>query len=353
MVINVFGIGDVLFSTPLLRNLRNNFPSAKIYYLCNKKTAPLLKSHHLIEDVFVYERDEFAAEWKRSRWAGFKKYIGFINEIRGKKIDASIDLSLNTPFSFFAWAAGIRNRFGLNYKKRGVFLTKSLEIEGFVDKHVVEYYLDTLKLLGIEPVLCPTEVYSNPGGEEWAEKFLKDAGGIKDKSVLIGVAPCGGASWGMQSDSLRWPENKFIELIDRIGEKNNVTVVLFGSPEESPVCARIERSVRKPLINAAGKTSFEQFASLLKKCSIAVCNDAGPIHVAVASGIKTVCICGPVDEKVYAQFRLNGNNLVVKKDISCRPCYNKFRLTFCRQNKRCLTDISVQEVFDAVNSLLE
>ncbi len=59
LVINTYGIGDVLFSTPLIRNLKETFPDARIFYLCNKRTEGIVKTHPLISKTFVYERDEF------------------------------------------------------------------------------------------------------------------------------------------------------------------------------------------------------------------------------------------------------------------------------------------------------
>ena len=64
LLINPFGIGDVVFSTPLIANLKEKFPRARIFYLCNKKVYPILKNHPSIEKVFIYERDEFVRNRK-------------------------------------------------------------------------------------------------------------------------------------------------------------------------------------------------------------------------------------------------------------------------------------------------
>ncbi|MFH1519874.1 MAG: hypothetical protein ABIE75_04830, partial [Candidatus Omnitrophota bacterium] len=44
---------------------------------------------------------------------------------------------------------------------------------------------------------------------------------------------------------------------------------------------------------------------------------------------------------------------VIKKDLSCRPCYKKFRLPECLYQLKCLKSITVDEVFDSVKGLLE
>ncbi len=223
LIINPFGIGDVLFTTPLIRNLSRHFPQARIYYLANRKTAPLLANHPLISKVFLYERSDFAAEERKSRWLGLKKYAHFIKEIRNEKIDASIDLSLNTPFGFISLLAGIKERFGLDYKNRGLFLTRKLKIPGFCDQHVVEYYLSVLKLLGIEPQECGLEVYPGEQSREWARDYLKQKGISRD-NLIFGIAPCGGDAFGKDAYIKRWPADKFSALIVYLLKKENVPI---------------------------------------------------------------------------------------------------------------------------------
>ena len=59
LIINTFGIGDVLFTTPMISNLRLAYPECTIAYLANRRTADFLKFNPDIYQVFVYERDEF------------------------------------------------------------------------------------------------------------------------------------------------------------------------------------------------------------------------------------------------------------------------------------------------------
>ena len=87
LIINTFGIGDVLFSTPLLSNLKENFPEAKIFYLCNRRVYSVLKNHPLIEKIFIYERDEFEEVRKQSKLVWLKKIFAFICDIKKEKIE--------------------------------------------------------------------------------------------------------------------------------------------------------------------------------------------------------------------------------------------------------------------------
>ena len=74
--------------------------------------------------------------------------------------------------------------------------------------------------------------------------------------------------------------------------------------------------------------------------------------MAVALGVKTVSMFGPVDEGVYGPYPPSVKHIVVKKDLPCRPCYKDFRFTGCSNSRRCLEDISVDKVFEEAKRLL-
>ena len=58
LIINIFGIGDVLFTTPIISNIKENLPDCFIGYVCNKRTAPVLTSNPKVDKVFIFEKDE-------------------------------------------------------------------------------------------------------------------------------------------------------------------------------------------------------------------------------------------------------------------------------------------------------
>lgn len=352
LIINTFGIGDVIFSTPLLRNLKDNYPNAKIYYMGNKKTVPLLKTNPLIYKTFIYERDDFVKAQKESFFKGLKKYLNFISDIKKEKIDVALDLSLNAPFGFFSMLAGINKRIGLNYKKRSFFLTDKINIEGFIDKHVTEYYLDVLKKLDVKVKKYPLEIYPDDFSKDWLAHYLKNKG-ITGTDLIIGVAPCGGDAFGKDASIKRWPEEKFIQLIKRLISELGAKVFILAGLSERKEVDNIVSSVNSESIIDFSFATLAQTVALTEKLALFVGNDTGPLRFADGLNKKIVAIFGPVNEKVYGPYPYDEKRtIVVKNDINCRPCYFKFRLKKCENNKKCLTDIEVEEVFQASKKLL-
>ena len=145
-----------------------------------------------------------------------------------------------------------------------------------------------------------------------------------------------------KQDRRRWPAKKFAELADKINAK---IVLIWGPGEESLVKEIASLMKQKPLIAPA--TKIREMAELCKRCELVICSEGGPLHIANSQGVKTISIFGPVDEKVYGPYPKSEKNIVITSDVSCRPCYKKFKLPDC-EHKKCLEDISVDEVFKTI-----
>jgi ADP-heptose:LPS heptosyltransferase len=94
LIVNPFGIGDVLFTTPLVRAVRGTFPESRIGYLCNRRTESLLRNNPHLDDLYVYERDEIVRMWRSSRWLWLRHLAWFMRQIVRAKFDFAIDRSL-------------------------------------------------------------------------------------------------------------------------------------------------------------------------------------------------------------------------------------------------------------------
>ena len=75
-----------------------------------------------------------------------------------------------------------------------------------------------------------------------------------------------------------------------------------------------------------------------------------PYNMAVALGIPTVSIFGPVDERIYGPYPNKGHTIVTYP-IACRPCYRQFRRASC-DHMFCLNKIEVQVVYEVVKKFL-
>ena len=341
LIMNPYGIGDVLFTTPVISNLRLAYPEASISYLANRRAADFIKSNQDIAQVFVYERDEFMGNWP--------KYFELFNNIKREAFDVVFDFSINKSFGFLVFACGIKERIGFDYRKRGQFLNHRSLMIGFEEKHVVEYYLDLLRLVGIPVKPLPMTLNVPSPDILWAKEWLK-RNKIDPARPLIAVMPGGGASWGKAASNKRWSAPKYAHLIDKIIENFDAAIILMGDSREEELCREVVSLAHFPLHYAVGETSLLGLAALLKQCRGAIVNDGGPLHVAVSVGVRTVSIFGPVDPRGYGPYPI-ADHAVVKKGLPCQPCYRRFRQAGCGHIS-CLGELSVEEVYRKVRNIL-
>jgi heptosyltransferase-2 len=350
LIINPHGIGDVLFTTPIISNLRLAYPKATIAYLANRRTVDFLKFNPDVVQVFVYERDEFVEAYRQNPLKFIQKSLEFFHNVKKENFDVVFDFSLNSTFGFLTAACGINRRVGFDYRKRGRFLTDKVPMAGYEEKHVVEYYLDLLRRIQI-PVLTKQMTLNVPSGDiQWAQEWLKGHHINPAAKPLIAVLPGGGASWGKAAKNKRWAAVNYAHLIDKIIENFDADIILMGDPKEEELCREVVQSAHFPVHFAVGETSLLGLAALLMQCKGAIVNDGGPLHVAAAVGVKTVSIFGPVDPHVYGPYPLGGHT-VVQKALPCQPCYRRFRMANCAHIS-CLGELSVEEVYRKVQNIL-
>jgi len=255
LIINIFGIGDVLFTTPLVRNIKDNFPDAIIGYVANRRTESIVRNNPNINKVYVYERDDFNNAYKASKFGFIKKLRIFLDEIKKEKFDVVIDLSMNSQVSFLTSLIGIKKRIGFNYKNRSPYLTTKIPLKGYEDKHVVDYYSSLLKSIGLTVHPHALELYIDEDTAKWSEDWCSKSG-IKGEDVLIGLVPGGGASWGKDAKYKRWSPENYAKLADKIIDKFKAEIILFGDASEEGLCSEVSNLMKHKPIKASGKLSL-------------------------------------------------------------------------------------------------
>jgi ADP-heptose:LPS heptosyltransferase len=273
-------------------------------------------------------------------------------DIKKEGFDICLDFSLDHRYSLFAKLMGIGKRVGFNYKGRGRFLTRLFDIDGYHSKHVVDYYLELLKFIDV-PVKDRQMLLAVSPENETRAKNLFASVGIEEKDLVIGIAPGAGGSWGKDAAYKHWPALKFAQLANRLIDNFGAKIVILGDESERQIAEVMVHAMRNKPIDLTGRTGLDILPAVIKNCNLLITNDGGPMHIAVALGVKSVSIFGPVSELVYGPYPGKWTHIVLKWDMLCRPCYKNFRLPVCDKDKQCLRAISVDSVFNAAVRLLK
>jgi len=347
LIINPFGIGDVLFTTPVISALKENVAGSRVSYWCNERVRDLFKDDPYIDKVFALSRGDLKKIYLRSILEGIGRLAWLVSALKKERFDAAFDFSLDHRYGLICLLAGIKRRIGYNYKGRGLFLTEKINLQGYAQRHIVEYYMDVLKSSGIIPRTKTLRVCVSAQAKQKARQML-EGNGIRENDLVVAIAPGAGASWGKDAGRKHWSIVRSAQLADRIIMESGAKVVILGDGSDVDLSALMRRFMRNKAVDLAGKTNLQEFVSIIGIARLLVTNDGGPVHVAVAQGTRTVSIFGPVDERVYGPYPQSEKHLVITNDsAACRPCYKNFRLKPCLRERECINAIRLEHVYDA------
>ena len=348
LIINPYGIGDLLFTTPLLSNLREFYPKCKIGVVLGSRTKQILEFNPDVDKIYVFDKGFF------DKLSFFKKWqylIKICRSIKKESYELLIDLSNSSQYGFIGkFFLGIPLRIGFNYKGRGRYLSETIYLEGFSDKHVVDYYLSLLKLVDIDPIPKPLRFPLKQDIINKIGKYLITKG-IEEGNLLITLVPAGGLSWSDKASYKQWPQEKYARLADRLILELNAKVIIAGAETDRDICLEVLNLMKSKEAMIVSNFNILEFAALCNLSNLVVCNDGGPLHVAVSQKTPTISFFGPVDEKVYGPYSEQSEHAVITREIGCRPCYQRFKFTECG-TKDCLNLISVEEAFCKVKEML-
>jgi heptosyltransferase-2 len=350
LVVNPYGIGDVLFTTPLIKKIRCEFPNCYLACLLGSRTREILEENLLVDEIFVFDKGKFDESPFRKR---LKMLFSLLRNLRKRYFDLMFDVSNAVEYSFLAkFFLGIKIRVGFDYRDRGRFLTHKLKLTGYHDKHIVEYYLDLARLLGLEMANINKEIdlCLSKKDIEFGRRFFEEKG-YSNQEEFLGVIPGGGRSWGEDAVYKHWPRERFAWVANQTYKQLGLKTLIIGGPDEVDLCQELEQLINHNCLNACSQSSLRQSSALMARCRVVLCNDSGPLHMAISQGVKTVSIFGPVDERVYGPYPPSEKHKVLTASVDCRPCYRNFKFKKCHKQK-CLLEINPEEVFRAIKAHL-
>lgn len=85
-----------------------------------------------------------------------------------------------------------------------------------------------------------------------------------------------------------WSPQSFAQVADRLHEEHGLQIVLTGVNNETRLCETVMQSMRCPALNLCSQLSLAALTGLLSRAVLLVCNDTGPLHLALAVGTRAV-----------------------------------------------------------------
>jgi heptosyltransferase-2 len=332
LVFNVNWLGDVLFSTAVIRNIRYNYPKSYIACIIPERCRPVLEGNPNLDEIMIFD--------ERGRHRGFAPKLRFLSRLRGANYDTVFLLHRSFTRALLCYLAKIPQRIGYYTHKRAWLLTRKIPQPDANSMHRVDYYLNIIERAGLDIKDRFTEFYVNVEHERFVEGFLSKEGVAKD-DLLIAVNP--GGNWNLK----RWPAENFSELCDRMISELKAKVIITGDTKDAPLAESIMKKMRYSALDSSGKFQLKQTGALLKRANIFISCDSGPLHIANAVGTKKIiALFGPTSSSVTGPYPSGPNIAILQEDIGCKiPCYK----LDCEDN-RCMKAITVEDVMQKIRN---
>jgi len=325
LIFNVNWLGDVLFSTATIRNVRRNYPDSYIACAIPSRCYPILKGNPYLDEVIIFD--------EKDRHKGMLAKLNFISLLKSKKFDTAFLLHRSFSRALICRLAGIQQRIGHNTKKRSFLLTQKISMPKRDSLHRIDFYLNVVEKAGLRVEDRYLDFIFTPEEEEYVDDFLKRNGVGKD-DFLVALNP--GGNWMPK----RWPKDYWAKLADSLIDEVKARVIITGSISDLPLANQIKEKMKeKPLIGC-GVFNIKHLAALAKRASLFVTADTGPMHIANAVGAKKIIgIFGPTAREITGPYP-DTNVVILQKDVGCAiPCYR----VNCQDN-RCMKAVTPDDV---------
>lgn len=339
LVVKLSSIGDVVMSTPVPRALKERYPQARVCWLVEEPSRGIVEGNPWVDRVMLFPRLRWAKMLRSGvRLQALHEVREFVRELRAEQFDVAIDLQGLLKSGIPTWLSGAPRRIGRSegHEAGRLFINEPVKISPSPFR-ASQQYLDLLRPLGIEAPCPDLYVPVSPEDEQFADDFLKARLGSA-RVPYVTMAPT------TTLPHKHWTDSGFGRLIDLLQDRHGLRSVLLGGPRDLEAQRRIAScSTASPLL-AAGVTTINQAAALIRRSALLVAVDTGLLFIGLAVRAPTVGLFGPTS------FRhLTGERVVVAhRPFPCAPC---LRHPTC-QDRDCMRSLAPEAVMRAVEEWL-
>ena len=286
LIIRFSSIGDIVLTTPVVRNLRKHFPEAEIHYLTKPSYKIILENNPYIDRLHVLDKP-LLKKGLELREIGFDAVIDLHRNLRTKILKAILT---TTNYSFDK----------LNFEK---WLIVNTRLNLLPKVHIVERYMETVAELGVT------------NDDEGLDYFLPE-------NISVNTIPKNYIAFAIGAN--HFTKKLTNEKIVSICKLVQLPIVLLGGKEDENNGNEIATHSGAHIINLCGKLSLHESAYVIKSAEKVLSHDTGLMHIAAAFKKEIVSVWGNTIPE-FGMSPYYGNAIIQNRkfeigNLSCRPC---------------------------------
>lgn len=324
LIMKFRNIGDVLLTTPLIKNLKLNYPDSLIDIAVNKGCEDMVTLNPYINDVLIYDRAKIK---KGNLFNRLKDELLFAYKIKKNRYDLVINTTKGDRGAQLAFISGAKTKIG--YKSNSKF-DKVFDV--FLSKqefrHTLEMDLDSISSLNLKIFDKKVEIFWSENDEEIVNNLL-NKNNIETEFIHIHSV----SRWLFKCIN----DKTMAQIIDFCELELNKKVILTAAPikEEKDKLASIMNLCESKPLNLGGLLTLKQMGYLNKKAKIFIGVDTSIMHMSAANDTPVLAFFGPSGtdhwgpwdndfmESGYNKrngYQVMGKHRVISENRDCQPC---------------------------------
>jgi heptosyltransferase-1 len=289
-LVKLSSLGDVVHALPVAATVKRRAPGTHVTWVVERPEAAVLAGHAAIDEIVVLDTRQWRRRWHpRGILDSLAAIAALRRRLREGRFDVAIDLQglaksgLVTAATAAPVRIGFDRRWGREGRLNALFTNRRIWPPAEA-RHVVDQYLALLAPLDLGE---PVREFALPLDRR-AEARLDEAlaaAGLKPRQRLVVLAP------GAGRPHKRWPPERFRALAARLVEEAAASVLVVWGPGEGDTARAIVEGQRG--VALAPPTDVAALIAVLRRASLMVAADTGPLHLAAAVGTPCVGLYGP------------------------------------------------------------
>jgi heptosyltransferase-2 len=336
LVVQTAFLGDLVLTTPLLRELRRTRPDGAITVVTTPTGADVLRGLPFVDALHVYD--------KRAGVYGLRGLARTVATLRRNGgLDVAIAAQRSSRSGFVVRLSGAASRIGFAGAAGEWAYTARLPFDR--SRHAVDRLLSLSAPVGGDPDLADrTPVLAVRDGEREDVARMLAGAEVDTGRPLACLAP--GSRWATK----RWLPEGFARIGRELLARGHA-VVLLGTSAERDLCERVRAGIGSEARSLAGELGVRQLIATVARAALLVANDSGPAHVAAAVGTPVVSVFGPTTPSLGFAPLGDAVRIVEHESLDCRPCDRHGPNRCPLGHFRCMREIGADRVVAAIDDL--
>jgi ADP-heptose:LPS heptosyltransferase len=332
LIIRFSSIGDIVLTTPVIRNVKLQVPDAEVHYCTRENYQNIVIDNPHVDKVFLLKNSIYDLA-KQLRAEKYDYILDLHHNLRTLRLKTL--LGVYSPFAKFINTPKCASFNKLNFEK---FMYVNFAVNKMPALHIVDRYLATTEMLNVVP-------------DDLGLDYFIPHKDIVEIAWLPETHRKGYAAYtvGAQHNTKKLPFAKMIELCEAI----NFPIVLLGDKNDAKIGEEIEKHFANTtsnsisqvkIYNACGKFNLNQSASLLQQATVVFAHDTGLMHIAAALQKTVYSIWGNTTPSLGMYPYRTKFIILENKNLDCRPC-SKIGFDKCPKGHfKCMNDINFEGI---------